>query len=817
MSDVYLWEQDGEYRAVVGVELQRLIYTFNQRQQQEYSGSTNLAQFLGRLAPLGRFSLRYVSCQTGKVDIALLVRLKNRERPTLRSYAEKILHEMHAYLDVNFKGYSFQPVSNFKNLLEPFSIADVVEISRQAAEITVATCEVRYRPAIGFATSKIPMTDQKNKGGSIEDFPYVLPWISQPDSLRRLCETLATQPEPCMIDFSLTPFPSTGTPEIIHGLEAFLRRCEEYLQGKRSAQDELKSASLEHDTVFELRAKMIREWLFAQTQLLMAPENSFLLRIRLAAPRHVPADVVSALGNALTVPVQVSAVNSPYLAGGFQACSPEPESVSSVLTRLGDDAPSPSILPYLFDSYNANCAILLPRADDVTFPGIYVQVARALDAPLALPDEGTLMGQSFIQKEPVDVRLMLDDHRRHVYAIGQTGTGKTTLIVKMAMENIRNGQGAAVLDPHGDLIEHILIRIPKERVDDVILFDPGDTDYPIGLNMLEWQTEDQRGFLVDEMLAMLQLLYLREEMGPMFWHNVRHGLLLAMANRDDPATLVEFPCLFTNPDFHKRWLNYVKDPLVLRFWQEEFSRTDYKHEAYLQYIISKFDPFITHPLMRNIIGQGKSGFDFDSLINKGKILLVNLAKGKLGEMNSSLLGMIVIAKLYAAAMRRINVPIGERKDFFVYVDEFQNLATDTFAHILSEARKFRLNLMLCNQYIAQLGNNIVTAILGNVGSLAVFRIGLQDAHLLEGYFLPALSKEALTEQPNHHAYMRLQVNGLLSSPFSMRTLLEPFPEAEYQQIIRNQIIEQSRKRYGKQRIAVEEAIQRSIGIKYDET
>ncbi len=798
------------------MELQRLVYTFNLRQEEQDGGLANLPQFLSRLAPAGRFSLRYVSRQPGKVDVALLVRLKGADEAALRSQAEKTLHEMHAYLDVNFKEYNFQPIMDYKNFLDPFPIAHVVEISRQAANITVATCEVHYRTPIGFSTPTGPGESQVKEVGNTEDFPYILPWITQPGSLRKLCETLALQPEPCMIDFSLTPFHSAGTTEVIHSLEMFLRRCEEYLQGKRPDDDELKSASLERETVFELRARMIREWLFAQTQLLMAPENSFLLRIRLASPARVPTDVVSALGNTLTTPVRVSAVNSPYLAGGFQISSIEDGGIFGVLTRLDDDTPGPGILPHLFDSHSANRALLLPTADDVTFPGFSVQVARVLDAPLALPGSGTLMGQAFIQNRPVDVRLMLDDHRRHVYAIGQTGTGKTTLIVKMAMENIKNGQGVAVLDPHGDLIEHILIRIPEERVDDVILLDPGDTDFPIGLNMLEWQTEDQRGFLVDEMLAMLQLLYLRDEIGPMFWHNVRYGLLLAMANRDDPGTLIEFPCLFSNQYFHKRWLKYVKDPLVLRFWEEEFPMTDYKREAYLQYVVSKFDPFITHPLMRNIIGQVKSGINFDSLINQGKILLVNLAKGKLGEMNSSLLGMIIIAKLYAAAMRRISMPIGERRDFFVYVDEFQNLATDTFAHILSEARKFRLNLMLCNQYMAQLGDKVMTAILGNVGSLAVFRVGLRDAELLKGYFTPALTKEALTDQPNHYAYMRLQVNGLLSPPFSMRTLLEPFPELEYQQRVRQQVIKQSRKRHGKPRRAVEEAIQLSIGMRDDE-
>jgi hypothetical protein len=504
------------------------------------------------------------------------------------------------------------------------------------------------------------------------------------------------------------------------------------------------------------------------------------------------------------------------LAGGFQVCSYKPEAVVGGLIYLDEDIPISDSARYLFDSQSAGATLILPSSDAATFPGIPVRVARFLDAPPECRISGTVMGQGVAQNQPVEVRLMPDDQRRHVYAIGQTGVGKTTLVLKMAMENIRKGDGVAVLDPHGDLIEQLLIRIPRSRLNDIILFDPGDTDYPIGLNLLEWETEDQKAFLADEMVAMLQLLYLRDEMGPMFWHNVRYGMLLLMARQDDPGTLVEFPWLFSDPDYHKRWLPHVKDPLVRRFWEKEFAKTDYGKDLFLQYIVSKFDPFITHPLMRNCIGQRKSGFNFDTVINHGKILLANLAKGNLGEGNSSLLGMIVIAKLYAAAMRRVRLPMNERRDFYIYVDEFQNLATHNFAHILSEARKFRLNLMLCNQYIDQIPDSIAKAILGNIGSLVVFRTGLPDAEMLKAYFDPPLPREALTDQPNYHAYVRLMIKGVLTSPFSMWTLLEPCKQAEYQRDVRERVINQSRKWYAKRRHQVEKDIYRSLLGKDDE-
>lgn len=794
VDGVYLRQETDQYRAVVGVELQHLVYM--PPGGEDFS---DLARFLRRLAPKGKFSLRYVVLKPGKLQIALLIRLEGTEETELQGEAQRTLDKLRRYLQVNFKGYEFQPLSQPESYLDPFPVGDIVEISRQTAAITIASWKADYQPPLGVVSTipseRAPCQDSEER----ENLFYVLPWLNKASSLRQLCETLTLQSEPCLIDFRLSP--CEPAPEILETYEKDMHLCEKYLQGGKAERE---------GSVSALRTKMMLSWFFTQKHLMEAPGNVFMLRIWLAAEKQVPTDLIAALGNALTLPVQASATSAPYLAGGFQVCSYTPEAVVGGLVYLDEDIPISDSARYLFDCESVGTALMLPTSDAPTFPGIPIRVARFLDAPSEYQTSGTIIGQAVAQNQPVEVRLMPDDQRRHVYAIGQTGTGKTTLILKMAMDNIRKGDGVAVLDPHGDLIEQLLIRIPRERLDDVILFDPGDTEYPIGLNLLEWETEEQKAFLVDEMVAMLQLLYQRDEMGPIFWHNVRYGMLLLMARQGDPGTLVEFPLLFSNPDFHKRWLPYVKDPLVRMFWEVEFPKMNYYHDHYLHYIISKFDPFITPPLMRHCIGQGKSGFSFEAAINSNKILLVNLAKGNLGEGNSALLGMIVIAKLYAAAMRRVRLPMDERRDFYIYVDEFQNLATDNFAHILSEARKFRLNLMLCNQYIEQIPDSIAQAILGNVGSLIVFRTGLPDAQKLKAYFEPHIPKEALTDQPNYHAYARLMVEGVLTSPFSMWTLLEPSPQAEHQRYVREKVVSRSRKRYGKKRSQVEKDIYRSL-------
>ena len=334
-----------------------------------------------------------------------------------------------------------------------------------------------------------------------------------------------------------------------------------------------------------------------------------------------------------------------------------------------------------------------------------------------------------------------------------------------------DGRGFALVDPHGDLAEHLLEKVPKERVEDIIYFNPSDMDNPIGLNMFEFDHPDQKDFLVQEAIGMLYGLYDPGHtgiVGPRLEHIFRNCALLLMS---DPAggTFVDIPKLLVDDSFRNNKLKYVTDQQVLDFWTKEFPASQRSSEAgeVISWVIAKFGPFISNDAMRNIIGQTKSGFDFQDIMNNNKILLVNLSKGKLGDLNSKLLGIVFVMKFQAAAMARAKIPEDERKDFTLYVDEFQNFATDSFETILSEARKYRLSLVLANQFMTQLKEELREAILGNVGTTITGRIGITDAEIMVKRYTPVFDAEDLTKLPNFESVCVAQIEGVPSAPFSM--------------------------------------------------
>jgi hypothetical protein len=401
------------------------------------------------------------------------------------------------------------------------------------------------------------------------------------------------------------------------------------------------------------------------------------------------------------------------------------------------------------------------------------------------------------------------DRRRHFYVIGQTGTGKTSLLQEMIRQDVQAGRGVGVVDPHGDLIEAILSYIPENRQDDVILFEPFDTERPVGLNMLEYQTEEQKDFAVQEMIAIFQKLFPPEVIGPMFEHYMRNAMLALMANKDDPGTLVEIPRIFTDTDFMEKKILEVKDPVVKQFWEKEWRKTTGQTRSdMLGYVVSKVGRFIENSMMRNIIGQARSGFDLSKVMNEGKIFLANLSKGQTGEVNSSLLGLILVSKFQIAAMRRGEMPEDQRKDFYLYADEFQNFTTDSIPTILSEARKYRLNLILAHQFIAQLQDNIRDAVFGNVGSIMSFRIGVEDAERLAKQFEPDFTGQDLVNLPNFEAVVKLVINNQVSPAFQVKTV--PPQEGNINQI--SQLKKLSKDKYARNRLEVEQEIQKRANL-----
>lgn len=438
-------------------------------------------------------------------------------------------------------------------------------------------------------------------------------------------------------------------------------------------------------------------------------------------------------------------------------------------------------------------------------PGLKTVTSKESELPVELPQKGVRkIGDAVFRGEKKDVSFAsVDDRRRHFYIIGQTGTGKSYFIQEMIRQDIEEGLGVGVVDPHGDLIEATLANIPKERYDDVVLFEPFEMERPQGLNMLEWETPEQKDFAVQEMIAIFQKLFPPEVIGPMFEHYMRNAMLALMANKNDPGTLVEIPRIFTDDAFMEEYLAHVQDPVVRSFWLREWRQTTGQSRSdMLGYVVSKVGRFVENEMMRNIIGQSRSAFNLAEIMNGQKIFLANLSKGKTGEVNSSLLGLIIISKIQMAAMRRADMPQENRKDFFLYVDEFQNFTTDSIATILSEARKYRLSLIMAHQYIAQLDENIRDAAFGNVGTIASLRISQGDADIMEKQFEPDFSRFDLINLPNRQVITKLLINGNVTRAFKMHT-----PEAKignYEQV--PHLRKLSHLKYGRSRELVEKEI-----------
>lgn len=435
------------------------------------------------------------------------------------------------------------------------------------------------------------------------------------------------------------------------------------------------------------------------------------------------------------------------------------------------------------------------------------QGSKQVDGPRNIPNDGLLLGYNIFRGARKPIRLGLQDRQRHMYAVGQTGTGKTTFLENLAFQDMLNGNGFAFVDPHGDVTERLLALVPKERTEDVIYFCPSDTDFPMGLNLFEYQTSDQKDFLIQEVLNMLYKLYDPQHqgiMGPRYEHLFRNAALTVMADPEG-GTFVDIPKLFRDQEFVKDKLKHVTDQNVIEFWQKEMPQSQRSNEfgEVVSWFVSKFGAFLSNEMMRNIIGQTKSAFDLRDIMDNNKILLVNLSKGKTGELNSKLLGMIFVMKFQAAAMSRASIPESERKDFALYVDEFQNFSTDSFATILSEARKYHLNLIVANQFTTQLTDEIREAVFGNVGTIVSFRVGDHDVDALAKYFSPQFDGSDLLRIPNHNTVVRTLIGGVPTNPFSMATI-PPLGSPNYK--LAEALKQLSGAKYGRPKATVEKEI-----------
>ncbi|MBI5413158.1 type IV secretion system DNA-binding domain-containing protein [Candidatus Peregrinibacteria bacterium] len=444
---------------------------------------------------------------------------------------------------------------------------------------------------------------------------------------------------------------------------------------------------------------------------------------------------------------------------------------------------------------------------------------KIASAPPNIPTEGLLLGYNQYRGDTKEIRLKREDRFRHFYVIGQTGTGKSSTLQVMIRQDLKNGDGLCVIDPHGSLIEDILPFIPRERADDVVYFNPADLERPMGLNLLEAETEEEKDMVALDAMNIMIKLFDEEIFGPRIQDYFRNGCLTLM---DDPegGALTDIVRLFTDDDFQKYKVSKVKNPIVKSFWMHQMAKTGAREkQEMIPYFAAKFGAFVTNGMMRNIIGQAKSAFDLFKIMQEGKILLMNLAKGETGEINSKLLGLMMVSKIQMAALKRQKIEKKDRKDFFLYIDEFQNYVTDSIEVILSEARKYRVGLNIAHQYLAQLEGaeakkggkkvSLKDAIFGNVGSIMCYKIGAQDSEYMGKEMAPVFSDQDLVNLDKYKACIKLSIDTQPSRPFSI-TPLNPYTESGDKNL--GEALKQlSRLKYGRPREYVSREILRRIG------
>ena len=760
------------------------------------------------------YELRYIShpCKEfyigGDIEIYFICRVDEVSKDEVQRYAFNLLN----LLDSTFDEYIFKLIDNdegIKRVLEPFSIKQLLVISRRVERERLDILGTSQRRArVGFIKQEetIPFHGDLAQNEILHIYPF-LPNLKDFSTLFKLL-LLESMPIAISVKFK----PTSLTEDEIRFFEGQIAKCENFVQS--------------------VSEQVLRE----QAQLYKAlqigflhglKDNACIMNIMLASPEKIPQPIIETFGTLITQPAGIS---GDYLRGGYEIFEPADTSAAIEAFKRMDVIITPNpLVPsdvkrslYLFDSAEAIAAFRFPPSHAEGYLGISCQGWRSQPLPKECPKEGCFLGVNVHKAHEFEVRLGDEDRKRHVYIVGQTGTGKTTLLKTMIMDDMRRGKGLCVIDPHGDLFKELLGKIPKERIEDVVLLDPTDRDYPVGFNMLEWgENKDQRYFLAQEMVSIITKLIEDEYgvtsgqfTGPIFFQHMRMNLLLVMSNPDDPGTLLEFYNIFQDNNYWRRWSPpQVTDPLLDKWVENVLPEVEYTSVtsngiSVGDYVGSKFQSFVFDPMLRNIFGQKRSTINLREIMDEGKILLVNLAKGELTEANSRFFGMTFLAKFMAVAMERIKTPEHQRREFILYVDEFQSFATQSFITLLSEARKFGVSLVLANQFISQIKDErIPAAIFGNVGTIICFRLGQADAQKMEIAFLPFFNASDLMNLPNWYGYMKTLINGVAVKPFTIKTVPDDIP---FDREIAERVRSSSRKKYGRKVSEVEKEIEKSL-------
>lgn len=691
-----------------------------------------------------------VADSSGSLDVHLICTVagSDGEDPDLDRVAE-LSDDLLDVLAAPPVRWSFVPVmeeTQLTAILEPLTTTHLAEIARREEPCS----PIRWTGQPGFATT--------DPGPRLDRSLWSM-WTLGPPThdLRRLASVLLAQESPVCVRVLLHP--TSLTDHERDGVERLL----------------MSATSMIPDTGL-LRASL------STLEALLYLRPVFEVRCLVASPDPISRSMLSALGHAISEPSHHGRTESGQLEGGFAVIRAGVDVEAAVLRdsfngmQLG--LPLPGLAPEglgrlrrLLGPREAANVFRFPVTDD-DFPGITSLSTPELPPPLVLPKDGHRLGRLVAHgKRPV--LLDREERFRHLYVSGQTGTGKSTLLLNLALQDIASGAGVAVLDPHGDLVEAILRNVPEERVDDVVLVDPADAVAVVGVNLLEAETAVQEQYIVAELANMFYELFDRNRqgiIGPRFETMLRQAALLLLAHPEQPSSLLDISTLFVDAAVTRHLVSDLDDPILAEFWQGEMQMERAREwQEVVAWFRSKFEIFRTSKLVRNVVGQAESTISFSDILNDRRILLVNLSKGLLGEYNSSLIGHIAFTRLWSAALERAGLDARDRTDFFVYIDEFQNMTSESLPDVLSEARKFRMGITLANQFFSQVPERTRDAIMGNVGNRVTFRLGPKDAGLFAEWLGRDVHADDLIALPNYVGIASLSDAGVPLDPMVLRT------------------------------------------------
>jgi len=764
--------------------------------------------------------------QYGFIQTALLIRTEERSKTNIDALSQSIRLLMGGV----FKNHRWDVIDNLEELdafINPldWGAANHVEYKRRREKIQLDN----FLPerSVGFLDEKVDRGCMES-----ESIDYVHPFTANEGAYERLFKTLLNGKQEVVWSTILSP--TTLLEEEAEFLYKQLTLCE----GTRLPSGEF--MPLPRSRAQGLIENLVRGYLVLQ-------DMPFYMNIILSTNQPLDKSILEYCGLALTEPIGFGSTSkdsvnlSMFNVGGYDICRPSDETQRNIISENlatlnqvdweADPADAnQQRFRHLFDANEAITGFYFPVNAEDNLPGIELFTLEEH----SLPRELVALGQSRRKKILIGVNryfgyeqnvfLSEDTRRQHTYIVGQTGTGKTTLLKTMISSDMESGNGLAVIDPHGEFYKDLLSIVPLSRKDDVVLIDPSDFQFPVAINLLEVRDDEERDFVVKELRAIFKR-YIREFFeitsgeyyGPVFFQHVQNNLLLAMSDIENPGSIIEFFNIFMETNYWKRWLPLKWTNQQLTNWTDVIlPNTDYNAidrsngGRYGDYFASKFIDFTNDTRINNIFGQPRSTVDIEKAVRENKIILINLSKGLLGEANSTLLGMILLAKITATLMARAKDISLDKKvtPFYLYVDEFQNIASENFSILLAEARKFGLGLVLANQYLSQISDNkIRNSILGNVGTMISFRLGLDDAKILESQFLPTFNGDDLCNLPNYNAVMRTNVDGERVVPTIFKTIRPSIPpnvaSAEY-------LRQSSRQKYGTPKILAEEIVRNSL-------